>query len=42
MRFSAHHALGRSGFKREFLEINKIHIYGFKHFVRASPRNEGF
>src|SRR5712691_9629719 len=33
---------GRSGFKREFLEINRIHIYGFKHSVRASPKNEGF
>ena len=32
----------RAGFKREFLEINGIHIHGLKHSVRASPRNEGF
>src|SRR2546426_4392036 len=32
----------RAGFKREFLEINGIHIHGLKHSVRASPRNERF
>jgi hypothetical protein len=32
----------RVGFKREFLEINEIHMHGFKHSVRASPRNGGF
>jgi hypothetical protein len=33
---------GRVGFKREFLEINGIDRHGFRHSVRASPRNEGF
>ena len=32
----------RTGFKREFLEINEIERYHLTHAVSASPRNEGF
>jgi len=32
---------GRTGFRREFLEINGIERHYITHAVRASPTNEG-
>jgi hypothetical protein len=33
--------VGRAGFRREFLEINKIDSHHITHAVRACPTNEG-
>src|SRR6266851_5527955 len=33
---------GRTGFRREFLEINGIERHHSMHTVRTSPTNEGF
>jgi hypothetical protein len=32
----------RTGFRREFLEINEIERYHLPHAFRAPPKNEGF
>jgi hypothetical protein len=34
-------SVGRAGFRREFLEINKIDSHHITHAVRACPTNEG-